>query len=208
MELLKLTSTWASTRRTTPSSMSWSTLAFTFSTPESATTVGVRCQILPSFPQDFARRDGIESSRKAPRQDPAREVVDDRMKVALRVIEKPDDRHVDVPVLVGVRGPNPGFRLFGIHTATRSPPTTLPDELGPGCRRRKDLAGSLRIEGQSSKRHVPILGSGHHLLDGAHLGRGELRWMRPWAARSIIERASFLSSLPSVVAGRGQAHQA
>ena len=48
MELLKLTSTWASTRRTTPSSMSWSTLALTFSTPESATTVGVRPEFLPA----------------------------------------------------------------------------------------------------------------------------------------------------------------
>ena len=56
-----------------------------------------------------------------------------------------DRCHVDVPVLVGVRGPNASLGLFRIHTVTRSSPTALPDELGPGCRRRKDLAGSLRM---------------------------------------------------------------
>ncbi len=135
-------------------------------------------EILGGLLQDFARRCGCEPFRKAPRQDPAREVVDNGMQVAFRVIEKSDDGDVDVPVLVGVRCPDAGLGLFRIHAATRSSPTTLPDELGPGCHRCENLAGSLRIGGQSSKRHVPILGSGDHLLDGAHLGGGELRWMR------------------------------
>ena len=171
-------------------------------------TVGVRPEILPGLLQDLTRRTRIEPFGKAPRQDAAREVIDDGMKVRLRVIEKSDDGHVDVPVLVWVRGPNAGLRLFGIHTATRSSPTRLPREFRPGRGRRKDLADSLGMKGQSSKGHVTILGGGDHLFDGAHLGGGELRWMRAWAARPVIELAAFVGSPPSVIPGRRQADQA
>ncbi len=139
-------------------------------------------EILGGLFQDFAHRSGREPFRKAPRQDPAREVVDDGMQVAFRVIQKSDDREVDVPVLVWVRGPDSGLGLFGIRTATRTSPPTLPDELRPGRRRRKDPADSLGIKGQSSNGHMPILRSGNHFLDRAHLGGGKLRWMRAGAA--------------------------
>jgi hypothetical protein len=170
MELLKLTSTWASTRCTRPVGHQLVNSGVHVFNTGVGDDDWRPLQVFPSLLQDVTRRDGIEPSCETPRQDAAREVVDDGVEVRLRVIDKSDDGHVDMPVLVGVRCPNARLGLCGIHTATRSPPITLPDELGPGCRRREDLAGSLRKEGQSSKWHVPIVGSGDHLLDGAYLG--------------------------------------
>jgi len=164
MELLKLTSTCARTRRMTPSSMSRST--------------------------------------------PAREVVDDSVKVRLGIIDKSDGGDVDVPVLVGVRCSDARLGLFRVHTATWSAPTPLPDELRPNRRRSKDLIGSLGIHRESPNGHVAILRCRHHAFDRAHLDGGELRRMRAWAARPIIELAVYVGSLPSVVAGLREAHQA
>ncbi len=47
-------------------------------------------EILAGFRQDLTRRGGIEPLRKALRQDPAGEIVDDGMQVGLRAIEKSD----------------------------------------------------------------------------------------------------------------------
>jgi hypothetical protein len=139
-------------------------------------------EILVGLRQDLTRRGGIEPFRKAPRQDPAGEIVDDGMQVGFRAIEKSDDRHVDMPILVWMRRANAGLWLFRVHAATRSSPTTLPHELRPGRGRRKHLAGSLGVDGQSSKGHVPILRGGDHLFDGADLVRGQLHWIGAWAA--------------------------
>ena len=81
------------------------------------------------------------------------------MQVAFGAIEKSDHRNVDVPVFVGVCCSDASLGPFRVHTATWSAPTALPDELGPGRRRRKvptdsvlrdagsEITGAIQKEG-------------------------------------------------------------
>ena len=66
-----------------------------------------------------------------PGQDPPREVVDDRVEVRLRSVEESDDRRVDVPDLVRLRGADPDSRTFRMNSQPRPAPAVLSNEPEP-----------------------------------------------------------------------------
>jgi len=95
-----------------------------------------------------------------------------------------------VPSLVGLRCAHTDGGLRWVKTPTRTLPAALAGELGPGSDRGEDLADPLGVEGEGTKRHVAVLGSEHHGLDGGNLGGGELTWARAWAGGAIVKMAS------------------
>ena len=89
-----------------------------------------------------------------------------------RLVEQLDDRRVDVPSFVGLRGAYADGRLRGMTAVARTPPAVLADELGPGSDRGEDLAEPLGVEREGMQRHVAMLGREDH---GLHSHRRILR---------------------------------
>ena len=58
----------------------------------------------------------IERCGYLPRQNAAREVVDDSMKVGTRAVEQPNQRRIDMPYLVCLGSSNSDLRLRGVYT--------------------------------------------------------------------------------------------
>jgi hypothetical protein len=127
------------------------------------------------------------------------------LEIDLRAVDQLDDTGIDMPDLVWPGGADTDGGLGRMDALARTAPAMLTNELGPGCRGGEDLADALGITSKGAKRHVPVLGRQHHLLDGGHFVAGELARACPWARRSVGEVAGYLCSSPSMVAPRFEA---
>ena len=94
---------------------------------------GAMLQALAGGEQDFGGGAGIEGGRDLPSQDAAREVVDHRVQIGAASIEQPDQRGVDVPDLIGARGPNPDLRLGRMNALPGPSPVVITDQAIPAC---------------------------------------------------------------------------
>jgi hypothetical protein len=75
-----------------------------------------------------------------PREDAAREVVNDRMEVGTCSIKKPNQRGIDMPDLIGRRSSNANFRLGWVNALTGTSPLVQPHQSVPCCRGGEDDA--------------------------------------------------------------------
>jgi hypothetical protein len=114
---------------------------------------------------------------------------------------------IHMPSFVGLRGAYADSRLWGVEAASRPTPAALADELGPRGDRGKDLADTLGVEGEGTQRHVAVLGSEHHALDGGDLHGRELAGVGAWAGGAIVEGAGRASVPPGMVASRFEAEE-
>ena len=81
-----------------------------------------------------------------------------------------------------------------------SPPTAFTDKFGPGTCRGENLADSLGIASQGAKRHVPVLGRQHHVLDVGHLGGRKLARAGSRARGAVLQTTDRRGgTVPSVI---------
>ena len=109
---------------------------------------------------DFSWGTDLESVRQPPGEYPPREVIDHGVEVGARSVEETNDRGIDVPDLIGLRGPDPDLRAVGMHSESRPAPAPRSHELRPSRGRGVDATKSLSEYRQSPGRDVPVVGRG------------------------------------------------
>lgn len=188
--------------------MSPLTSPFTFSTPESATTMGTTSGRW--VPADASTRQvvvGASLVASSHARSFREKSVNHRVQEEAGAVQKLDDGHVDVPELVRSGGADAVFRLRGMETTTWPEPAALADATRPRTGCGEYPARALRVEGESSDREVAKVEASYHLAHGTHFGGRELCWSRFRTAASVFQVARSLPA-PGVEAGRLQADDA
>ena len=116
--------------------------------------------------------------------------------VGARLVEKPNDRHVDVEPFAGVRGSNSNSRLRRIESTTGPAPTMLRHHSTPGLVAREDTTAPLCQQSKRAKRKVLVfIGLHHHSHRPAFFGcqsTGDQLWgtgARPQAHTPASDRS-------------------
>jgi len=133
-----------------------------------------------------------------------REVVDHCVQVHLRAIEQSDDRHVDVPELIGLRSRHSILWVCGVNPCAGPTPAPLANQPVPGRRRGEYATESLGKDGESAGRNMPVLWRLDHLLDGHDLRGGQPRGLRLRATHLVVEFTELLGPAPLMMARRRQ----
>jgi hypothetical protein len=79
----------------------------------------------------------IEAVEQSPREDTAKEVVDDRVQVHAAVVEEADQSRIEMPSLVRLHGSNSDSRGRWVNAKAQTTPPALHDEPQPGRRGRE-----------------------------------------------------------------------
>jgi len=161
--------------------------------------------MLASLNQQSGGTPRVEGTVQAPRQYAPREIVDHRVQVHVASVKQADDRCIDVPRFVRLRGPDPHARLCRMDAEAGTAPPSHPYQPIPGGRRGDHLAHTLSEQGEPPGGDVAVVGRGDHGADRRDLLRGKALRRQGRARGSVLQFAALGRTLPSAKARRGEA---
>ena len=123
------------------------------------------------------------------------------MQVSAASIEQSDQRGVDVPDLIGGRGPDPDLRLGRMKALPGPSPVAIADQAIPRAGRSKHFTKSLSQQSQGSGGNVSILVGCCQVMDRLNLGSRKLLGCQSGTRWLIIE-CTLLLAVPVMVARR------